>query len=237
MQTSGEQQRPITSCLSCRRRKVRCDHEYPVCTACSKGNHVCSYLPPTQAQENNSSSRASPSVDKVAKSTARKRSPQYSQAKIDARLARLEELLLQIQPGMTTQGNISNARQGYDSNGSHEEDTLKDSGNEAYTPLGPARTSTVQTQVPLNGTQGNYTSEDDTLLVQNGHTQFVSAQHWALLAEEVSVTYLGMLAMKTSVLSLSISFKTSKNCSMQPLYKMRNRPLDYRTTKHLLRHH
>lgn len=35
--------RPITSCLTCRRRKVRCDRLTPVCSACQKGHHSCAY--------------------------------------------------------------------------------------------------------------------------------------------------------------------------------------------------
>lgn len=35
--------RQITSCLTCRRRKVRCDRRTPICAVCQRGNHVCSY--------------------------------------------------------------------------------------------------------------------------------------------------------------------------------------------------
>ena len=35
--------RPITSCLTCRRRKVRCDRLTPVCSACQKGHYNCAY--------------------------------------------------------------------------------------------------------------------------------------------------------------------------------------------------
>ena len=35
--------RPITSCLTCRRRKVRCDRLTPVCSACQKGHYGCAY--------------------------------------------------------------------------------------------------------------------------------------------------------------------------------------------------
>ena len=35
--------RPITSCLTCRRRKVRCDRLMPVCSACQKGHYNCAY--------------------------------------------------------------------------------------------------------------------------------------------------------------------------------------------------
>ena len=43
-------ERPITSCLTCRRRKVRCDRAMPTCSICTKGGHVCVYqsLPSTR---------------------------------------------------------------------------------------------------------------------------------------------------------------------------------------------
>jgi hypothetical protein len=240
MQTTSEQQRPITSCFSCRRRKVRCDHGYPVCTACSKGNYVCSYLPPTQAQWQTSSPRPSLYADKVTKPTTRKRNPQSSQAKIDARLARLEELLLQVQPAIRAQGNIVNSRHGSESGGSDRGDTLTDSRNGTNTSRGPASASTTsagQIPIPLIEKQGNYTSKDDTLLVQGGHTHFVSAQHWALLAEEVSPTYSSIHAMKNSFLNLSISFKISRNCLMQRSCKMRNPHLNHKIPLLLPRDH
>ncbi|KAM3489663.1 hypothetical protein MY3957_007057 [Beauveria namnaoensis] len=38
--------RQITSCLTCRRRKVRCDRRAPVCSVCQRGNHICNYQTP-----------------------------------------------------------------------------------------------------------------------------------------------------------------------------------------------
>ncbi|OJJ73335.1 hypothetical protein ASPBRDRAFT_28585 [Aspergillus brasiliensis CBS 101740] len=36
--------RPITSCLPCRRRKVKCDRRQPQCLACQRGGHACSFV-------------------------------------------------------------------------------------------------------------------------------------------------------------------------------------------------
>lgn len=36
--------RPITSCLSCRHRKVKCDRRQPQCSKCERGGHACSYV-------------------------------------------------------------------------------------------------------------------------------------------------------------------------------------------------
>lgn len=39
--------RQITSCLTCRRRKVRCDRRTPICSVCQRGNHACTYQSPS----------------------------------------------------------------------------------------------------------------------------------------------------------------------------------------------
>ncbi|RPA81747.1 hypothetical protein BJ508DRAFT_306352 [Ascobolus immersus RN42] len=40
---NGPKARVITSCLTCRRRKVKCDHKRPICGACTRGNRTCRY--------------------------------------------------------------------------------------------------------------------------------------------------------------------------------------------------
>jgi len=34
---------PNRSCMSCKRRKVKCDRKTPSCTACTKSKHSCQY--------------------------------------------------------------------------------------------------------------------------------------------------------------------------------------------------
>lgn len=52
--------RQITSCLTCRRRKVRCDRALPVCLVCAKGSYPCSYrMPERDRRRGRSSSPAS----------------------------------------------------------------------------------------------------------------------------------------------------------------------------------
>ncbi|KAJ6185711.1 hypothetical protein N7519_007012 [Penicillium mononematosum] len=36
--------RPITSCLPCRSRKVKCDRRQPLCLVCERGHYACSYV-------------------------------------------------------------------------------------------------------------------------------------------------------------------------------------------------
>lgn len=65
-QTSKSDKRQITrnrtsySCLTCRRRKVKCDKTHPVCGGCKKANEECLYSLP-ESQESNGLSEASKS--------------------------------------------------------------------------------------------------------------------------------------------------------------------------------
>ncbi|KAM5373979.1 hypothetical protein ACJA88_008141 [Fusarium oxysporum] len=75
--------RVITACLTCRHRKVKCDHAQPVCSPCKKGNRVCTYTSP---QSTSQSSRLS--GNRVSRSNR-----QTGQDDIRSRLERLEQLL------------------------------------------------------------------------------------------------------------------------------------------------
>lgn len=94
---SGTRQRIITSCLTCRRRKVKCDHKYPICSACSRGNHVCYYanIPNQQSGRSPPNSSSTASSNRVSKHAAPhpRGGPSGSHAEINARLERLESLL------------------------------------------------------------------------------------------------------------------------------------------------
>lgn len=41
--------RSITSCLSCRNRKVKCDRRTPRCSVCERGDYSCSYVSKPQS--------------------------------------------------------------------------------------------------------------------------------------------------------------------------------------------
>ncbi|KAI8408151.1 hypothetical protein FOFC_11085 [Fusarium oxysporum] len=75
--------RVITACLTCRHRKVKCDHAQPVCSPCKKGNRVCTYTSP---QSTSQFSRLS--GNRVSRSNR-----QTGQDDIRSRLERLEQLL------------------------------------------------------------------------------------------------------------------------------------------------
>jgi hypothetical protein len=86
----GNYFRPITSCLPCRRRKVKCDRRQPICFTCERGNHACSYVSAPQP----SALASEPS--RVTKSTATKMSSS-TLTRINPRLQRLADILAQAQ--------------------------------------------------------------------------------------------------------------------------------------------
>lgn len=158
-QPSGVRQRIISSCLTCRRRKVKCDHAHPMCGACARGNHVCAY---TTEQ-----SMGSTSTNRIAKP------PTTSNGKlsrdVQARLDRLEQLLEKAVSGQAA------PQQGVDKPVPTTEKRDLETG------LSPSSRS--------QSSQGAGMSSDNhngTLLLDEGQSQFVSSLHWALLADEVS---------------------------------------------------
>lgn len=180
----GARQRIITSCLTCRRRKVKCDHKYPVCSACSRGNHVCYYanIPNQHHHDSRSPPSAQTSSNRVQKHSSTQNKGQSGHAEINARLERLESLLelaVHKQPPSKSAANPAKPRP----------------------PHQPTRRDTTQSDVserqervnssasPNSSTSGDIQAADaydGTLLVENGQSHFVSSLHWALLTEEVS---------------------------------------------------
>lgn len=158
---SGGRQRVISSCLTCRRRKVKCDHAHPVCSACTRGNHVCTWTDQVQGQT--AAGRISkPSIAGTAKIVR--------SGDVQSRLDRLELLLERAVAGqgsMPTTSEPSNVD--YESK---EQDAV-------LTPSSNSQTSHCAGMAADDG--------DGTLLLDGGRSQFVSSLHFALLADEVSV--------------------------------------------------
>jgi hypothetical protein len=156
----GGRHRVISSCLTCRRRKVKCDHVHPVCGSCTRGSHVCTWT--DQVQSATGTGRISKplgaSVGKIAKNSD-----------VQARLDRLELLLERAVAGQENTPTTS-----VRSSGDYE----RRAESEAPTPSSNSQTS--------HG--GGIASDggDGTLLLNGGESQFVSSLHFALLADEVS---------------------------------------------------
>ncbi|OJD38849.1 c6 transcription [Diplodia corticola] len=184
--SGGTRQRIITSCLTCRRRKVKCDHKYPVCSACSRGNHVCYYanVPNQHQHDGRSPPSAQPSANRVHKHASSQSKGQSGHAEINARLERLESLLeLAVNNQPPTKLSVNTAKQPshHHPNQPARRDTSQ---SDAY----ESKERAASSASPNSTTSGDIQAADaydGTLLVENGQSHFVSSLHWALLTEEL----------------------------------------------------
>jgi hypothetical protein len=163
---SGGRQRVISSCLTCRRRKVKCDHAHPVCGSCTRGNHVCTWTDQVQA---------STGVGRVSKPMIANSGKVAKNSDVQARLDRLELLLEKAVAGHTT-----NPTSSVRSSGDFE---MKNEPESQLTPSSNSQTSHGGGMASDDG--------DGTLILDGGQSQFVSSLHYALLADEVSSCLMG----------------------------------------------
>ncbi|KAF1915616.1 hypothetical protein BDU57DRAFT_557721 [Ampelomyces quisqualis] len=157
---SERRQRVISSCLTCRRRKVKCDHVHPICGACARGSHVCTWTDhvPVQAAAGRITKPSTSGFGKVAKNSD-----------VQSRIDRLELLLEKAVAGQASMPQTS-VRPSAD---------LETSNPEAH--LTPSSNS--QTSLGHQGIQAD--DGEGVLLIDEGRSQFVSSLHFALLAEEI----------------------------------------------------
>ncbi|RMZ70936.1 C6 transcription factor [Pyrenophora seminiperda CCB06] len=153
----GGRFRVISSCLTCRRRKVKCDHVHPVCGSCNRGNHVCTWT--DQAQPTTATGR-------ISKSTASDHGKSGKSGDVQSRLDRLEYLLEKAVAG---QGPNVTSSMRSSSDYERKEDALT-----------PSSTSQTSHNAGIASDDG-----DGTLLLNGGQSQFVSSLHFALLADEI----------------------------------------------------
>jgi hypothetical protein len=157
--SSGGRQRIISSCLTCRRRKVKCDHIHPVCGACTRGNHICTWTDQLQAQT---------VAGRISKPTISGNGKIAKNSDVQSRLDRLELLLERAVIGQGTMPP--------DSVRSSTEIERKD----RETPRTPSLNSQTSHGQGMAADDG-----DGVLLLEEGRAQFVSSLHFALLADEV----------------------------------------------------
>jgi len=150
---------------------VKCDHGHPICGACTRGNHVCTY-----AADQGVGQAGPGRVAKPGYSTSGKGGRSTD---IQARLDRLELLLEQAAAGQTPTNELHRPRLEV---GKHESD-------HQHSP-----SSNSQTSHNAGISSDNH---DGTLLLGEGQSRFVSSLHYALLADEVSVAYSSPFIMHT----------------------------------------
>ncbi|KAF5570646.1 C6 transcription factor [Fusarium phyllophilum] len=151
--------RVITACLTCRHRKVKCDHAQPVCSPCKKGNRVCTYTSP---QPTSQSSRLS-SGNRVSRSSRK-----TGQDDIKNRLERLEQLL-------------ERALGGGPAISQHPTDTASNPEHPLSNHQGPGLSQNPQSEtLSTDGYDGALLLEG-----QGGQSRWVSSLHYSLLADEI----------------------------------------------------
>ncbi|KAF2012527.1 hypothetical protein BU24DRAFT_351626 [Aaosphaeria arxii CBS 175.79] len=163
-QPSGGRQRIISSCLTCRRRKVRCDHVHPICGACARGSHVCTY-----ATDQPVGPTSTTSTTRVAKPTSSSNVAKSSRGTdVQARLERLEVLLQKAVAGQSAAQRTPEK---------HPLVTEKRDTEIDFSPTSRSQSS--------QGAGISSDNHDGTLLLDDGQSQFVSSLHYALLADEI----------------------------------------------------
>lgn len=163
---AGGRQRVISSCLTCRRRKVRCDHVHPICGACTRGNHLCTW----NTDQGLGGQAGAGRITKPSYSANGKPSRGND---VQSRLERLELLLEKAVSGKGAAAqNLDQAKH------DHERLERRDTENH-FSPSSNSQSS--------QGAGISCDNNDGTLLLDEGKSQFVSSLHYALLAEEVNV--------------------------------------------------
>ncbi|KAH7122520.1 fungal-specific transcription factor domain-containing protein [Dendryphion nanum] len=160
---AGGRQRIISSCLTCRRRKVKCDHVHPICGACNRGSHICTYATDQQVTSQTGSGR-------VGKSSFPSNGKVPRGVDVQARLDRLELLLEKAVSGQAT----ATPR------GSNHSNINFERQREPESQISPSSNSQSS-----HGAGMSSDNHNGTLLLDEGQSQFVSSLHYALLADEI----------------------------------------------------
>jgi hypothetical protein len=163
-QSTGGRQRIISSCLTCRRRKVRCDHGHPICGACTRGNHVCTYAADQGLGAISSNRIAKPGTTPLNGKGVR------NGTDVQARLDRLELLLEKAVAGQTAP---IDSRDG-------KSELVRPTRQDSESGMTPSSNSQSSQGAGISSD-----NHDGTLLLDGGQSQFVSSLHYALLADEV----------------------------------------------------
>ncbi|KAF4763127.1 hypothetical protein N7455_010887 [Penicillium solitum] len=148
--------RPITSCLPCRSRKVKCDRRQPLCLVCERGDYACSYVSKPQSKP-----QAAGLVSEKSRITKPKNAPKISSstlARINPSLQRLGDFMAQVKAYEA----LEHTRSSLDSS-----------------------TPTRSTPAPYNASPPKPRSQEDALILDNGVPHFVSGKHWAWMATEL----------------------------------------------------
>ncbi|RDH18523.1 hypothetical protein M747DRAFT_354448 [Aspergillus niger ATCC 13496] len=153
--------RPITSCLPCRHRKVKCDRRQRQCLVCERGGHACSYVSKPQ-------SPASPLESNRIVKASRNSGSRLSSS-----------TLARINPGLQRLAKFMEQAKAYEASSSHSPSSSSPDSFSSTSTTQP--TPAANTSAPPH----NPRSEEDALILDNGVPHFVSGKHWAWMAAEL----------------------------------------------------
>lgn len=183
---NGGRQRIISSCLTCRRRKVKCDHVHPICGACTRGSHVCTWTEQVQA----------PTVaGRISKPAINGGGKIAKNSDVQSRLDRLELLLEKAVAGKVQMPQTSMQSSAEFERKDHEEHAMQSPNSQMSTRQGMAADD-----------------GDGVLLLDEGRSQFVSSLHFALLADEVRADALLLLLLRPHTLTTTWLMLGSIRC-------------------------
>ncbi|KAK0609159.1 Fluoride export protein 1, partial [Lasiodiplodia hormozganensis] len=206
--------RAITSCDTCRRRKVKCDRNHPICSACRTAGRPCLYnessvrqlgihaaAPPGGSRRrgvrNDSPSTTTTTTTSNAGVVRRQRqatSARWSPTSydgIDTRLERLESLLERVIHASSTAAAAAAAPP---SSASHripvpvaqqQQQQLEEAVDSQQNSRHVSTRASPEQPSPAAEPIRAEKDDDGTLLLGQGGSQFVSSHHWSLLATEL----------------------------------------------------
>ena len=148
------------SCVTCRRRKVRCNKQYP-CSNCAKAKVPCIFPAPERAKR-------------------RPRKPPDSE--MMARLRRLEGVIQGM--GMSVEEELAGANgDGMSSGASPDDMSMAQAGTQSSAVReGMSQMPISHSPGPMNGDMNNDFSR---LVVNEGRSRYVNNRFWATLGSEV----------------------------------------------------
>ncbi|KAF4545470.1 C6 transcription factor [Lasiodiplodia theobromae] len=204
--------RAITSCDTCRRRKVKCDRNHPICSACRTAGRPCLYnessvrqlgihaaAPPPGSSRRRGVRNDSPSttttttattsgVQRRQRSSTSARWSPTSYDGIDTRLERLESLLERVIHASSTAAAAAPPSASHRTPvpvAQQQQQQLEEAVDSQQNSRHVSTRASPEQPSPAAEPIRAEKDDDGTLLLGQGGSQFVSSHHWSLLATEL----------------------------------------------------
>ncbi|KAI9697150.1 MAG: hypothetical protein M1820_007885 [Bogoriella megaspora] len=177
---SGSSSLNPRSCVTCRRRKVKCDKKHP-CSNCTRAHIDCIYPAPGRAPRKVKKAQDGDLMD---------------------RLRRLEGIVKSLEPDMLENDGKGGSRQGSvavggkggekerDAPEKSDEDSPEESGGKPWSPVPPFNEALDAAGAPMfydkmDGKTGQFENRFGRLVIHDGKSRYVNNSFWASLSNEV----------------------------------------------------